>query len=282
MPFAKVNDVNLYYEIHGAAPVAATGPPLLVLNGLGGNLLEWMPFQVPAWSAAYRVILYEHRGTGRSSYVDEAFTTRTLAADAVGLLNALEISEPVHVLGPSHGGRIAQWVALDYPERVRSLVLAATGPGQIDPSFAPTRGIPLHVVEGMVEKGFERYMREHLGGDFFFSPEFRQRRPEVVDEHVALYFKHPTPLRSYLRHTIARQTHQTLDRLHEIRAPTLVIVGEHDTAAIATGNHVATSRVLAERIPNAELVLVKDAAHSFFQEAPEEANVHVLEFLRRH
>lgn len=276
MPFAEVNEIQLYYEVHGE------GVPLLVLNGLGGNVLEWMPFQVPDWSGEFQVILYEHRGTGRSDKPDEAYTTRSLAADAVGLLDALGVSEPVHVLGPSHGGRIAQWVALDYPQRVRSLVLAATGPGQVDPSFAPTRGIPVHVVEAMTEKGYERYMREHLGGVFFFSPEFRRRHPQVVAEYVELYFEHPTPLRSYLRHTIARQTHQTLDLLHQIRAPTLVIVGEQDTATVSTGNHVATSRAMAERIPDAELAIVKDAAHSFFQEAPEEANAIVLEFLRRH
>lgn len=276
MPWAEVNQIQLYYEIHGS------GPPLLILNGLGGNHLEWMPFQVPAWSPEYRVILYDHRGTGRSDKPDEPYTTRSLAADAVGLLDALNIGEPAHVLGPSHGGRIAQWVALDYPERVRSLVLAATGPGQVDPAFQPTRGIPAHVVEAMVEKGYERYMREHLGGEFFFSAEFREQRPEVVNEHLELYFRYPTPLRNYLRHVIARQTHQTLDLLTNIQAPTLVIVGERDTAAVATGNHVATSQVMAGRIPRAELVLVKDAAHSFFQEAPEQANRIVLDFLRRH
>ncbi|MFN8458404.1 MAG: alpha/beta hydrolase [Anaerolineae bacterium] len=276
MPLVEVNNTRLYYEIHG------DGSPFLIINGLGGNHLEWMPHQVPVWSREYRVILYDHRGTGRSDKPDEAYTTRSLAADAVGLLDALHIREPAHVLGPSHGGRTAQWVALDYPERVRSLVLAATGPGQIDPAFEPTRGIPAHVVEAMVEKGYERYMREHLGGDFFFSAEFRQKQPQAVQEHVELYFRYPTPLRNYLRHVIARQTHQTLDLLPNIQAPTLVIVGEHDTAAVATGNHVATSRLMAERISNAELVLVKDAAHSFFQEAPEQANAAILNFLRRH
>ena len=280
MPLARIDGIHLYYEMHG------NGSPLLVLNGLGGNLLEWMTFQVPVWSQEYRVILYDHRGTGRSdkgdTVTDEAYTTRSLAADAVGLLDALAINEPTHVLGPSHGGRIAQWVALDFPERVRSLVLAATGPGQIDPSFAPTRGIPAHVVEAMTEKGYERYMREHLGGSFFYSESFRQNHAEAVQEQVDFYFQYPTPLRNYLRHVIARQTHQTLDLLAQIAAPTLVIVGENDTAEVATGNHVATSRRMAELIPNAELVLVKDAAHSFFQEAPQAANEAVLDFLGRH
>lgn len=276
MPYADVNNIRLYYEIHGE------GTPFLILNGLGGNHLEWTTYQLPDWSREYRVILYDHRGTGLSDKPDEAYTTRSLAADAIGLLDAIGISEPAHVLGPSHGGRIAQWVALDYPERVRSLVLSATGPGQIDPSFEPTRGIPAHVVEAMVEKGYDRYMREHLGGDFFYSKEFRKKHPDAVSKQVDLYFKYPTPLRNYLRHVIARQTHQTLDLLQNIKSPTLVIVGEHDTATIATGNHVATSEVLAEQIPDAELVLIKGAAHSFFQEAPEQTNRVVLDFLRRH
>ena len=276
MPHIQVNNIQLYYEIHGS------GEPFLILNGLGGNYMEWMPFQVPAWSQEYQVILYDHRGTGKSDKPDEAYTTRSLAADAIGLLDALDIREAAHVLGPSHGGRIAQWVGLDFPERVRSLTLAATGPGQVDAAFEPTRGIPAHVVEAMVEKGFERYMREHLGGPFFFSEEFRTEHSAVIEEHLDAYFQHPTPLVNYLRHVIARQTHQTLDLLHEIQAPTLIVVGEFDTATVATGNHVATSRVMAERIPNAELVLVKDAAHSFFQEAPEQINEIVLDYLRRH
>ena len=276
MPYADVNNTRLYYEIHGE------GIPFLVINGLGGNHLEWTTYQLPVWSREYQVILYDHRGTGLSDKPDEEYTTRSLAADAIGLLDAIGMDEPAHVLGPSHGGRIAQWVALDYPERVRSLVLSATGPGQIDPSFEPTRGIPAHVVETMVEKGYERYMREHLGGDFFYSKEFLEKYPDAVSKQVDLYFKYPTPLRNYLRHVIARQTHQTLELLPNIKNPTLVIVGEHDTATIATGNHVATSEVLAERIPNAELVLIKGAAHSFFQEAPEQTNQVVLDFLRRH
>lgn len=276
MPFAQVNNTRLYYEIHG------DGTPLLIINGLGGNHLEWMPDQVPAWSREYKVILYDHRGTGRSDKLVESYTTRSLAADALALLDALNINERVHVLGPSHGGRIAQWVALDGPERVRSLVLAASGPGQIDESFEPTRGVPVHVVEKMVEKGYERYMREHLCGDFFFSAEFRARHPEKIKEHVDSYFRYPTPLVNYLHHVVARQTHQTLDLLPNIMAPTLVMVGQNDTATIATGNHVATSRVLADRIPNAELAILENAAHSFFQETPERANEVVLAFLRRH
>lgn len=220
MPFAEVNGTRLYYETHGE------GTPLLLINGLGGSLLEWMPYQVPAWSREYRVILYDHRGTGRSDKPIEDYKTRSLAADAIGVLNALDVLEPAHVLGPSYGGRIAQWVALDYPDRVRSLVLAATGPGQVDPAFEPPRGIPAHVVEAMVETGYERYMCEHLGDDFFFTPEFRAEHLEAIEEYVELYFRHPIPLQNYLRHVIARQTYQILDLLHDIQAPTLVLVGE--------------------------------------------------------
>ena len=103
MPWVEVNNAQLYYERHGA------GPPFLIINGLGGNHLEWMTYQVPVWSGQYQVILYDHRGTGRSDKSDEEYTTRSLAADAIGVLDALGLSKPAHVLGPSHGGRIAQW-----------------------------------------------------------------------------------------------------------------------------------------------------------------------------
>jgi pimeloyl-ACP methyl ester carboxylesterase len=86
------------------------------------------------------------------------------------------------------------------------------------------------------------------------------------------------PLKLYLRHTIARQQHQTTDRLHEITAPTLVIVGSADTV---TGN-LLVGQYLAEHIPNAEFKTVDESAHMLFWQKPAETCSAIVEFLRRH
>ena len=82
----------------------------------------------------------------------------------------------------------------------------------------------------------------------------------------------------YLRHAIARQQHQTAERLHEITAPMLVIVGSLDTF---TGN-LLVGQYLAEHIPGAELNVVNGSAHMLFWERPVETCSAIVDFLRRH
>ena len=276
MAFVEVEELKIYTEVHGH------GTPLLLINGMDSSSCEpWKRFQVPAFAKEYRVILYDQRGTGRSQMPEGGYRTRDLAREAVGVLDALGIKEPAHVLGISMGGRIAQWVALNYANRVRGLVLASTGPGQYKEGFEPTRGIPLHVAEGLIEKGYEAYMRDHLSSPVFFPPEVAAAKPKLVEWERSGFFEHMMPLKSYLRHTVARQRHQTYERLGEIKAPTLVICGERDTAVLSTGNHVESSRAMAERIPRAKLHIIRGAAHSIFWQEPEETNAVVLDFLRR-
>jgi pimeloyl-ACP methyl ester carboxylesterase len=127
MPFVQVNDVKLHYEIEGS------GPPLLMIAGTGLPGATWRTGPSAQYAAeGFTVITFDHRGTGNSDKPDMDYSTRMFAADAVGLLLALDIPQ-AHVLGHSMGGRVAQWLALDRPERVRSLVLAAGSPGEIDP-----------------------------------------------------------------------------------------------------------------------------------------------------
>ncbi len=154
------------------------------------------------------------------------------AADALGLLQALDIPQ-AHVLGHSMGGRVAQWLALDRPERVRSLVLAAGSPGEIDPRNPAMRGIPLNDAVELAEKGYEGFIRSLFASPFFFTPEFCRNHPDVIQRLTDTFWANRPPLKLYLRHVIARQQHQTAERLHEIKAPTLVIVGSADTV---TGN----------------------------------------------
>ena len=101
--------------------------------------------------AGFRVITYDHRGIGGSDKPDEPYTTRMFAQDASGLLQALGITQ-AHVLGHSMGGRVAQWMALDDPERVRSLVLVASGAGQAGTDFALTKGLALNEALKLIER----------------------------------------------------------------------------------------------------------------------------------
>jgi pimeloyl-ACP methyl ester carboxylesterase len=176
------------------------------------------------------------------------------------------------------GGRVVQWLALDHPQRVRSLVIAAGSPGEIDPHNPVMRGIPLNDAVELAEKGYEGFIRGIFASTFFFTPEFCRDHRDVIQRLTDSFWANRPPLKLYLRHAIARQQHQTAERLHEITVPTLVIVGSED---IVTGN-VLVGQYLAEHIPGAEFKAVDRSAHMIFWQKPAETCSAIVEFLRRH
>ena len=272
----RVDDVNLYYEIYGQ------GDPLVLIAGTGISCAPWRPFQVPEFSKHYQLLIYDHRGLGRSDKPDMPYSTRLFARDCAGLMEALGIRK-AHIMGHSMGGRVAQWVALDYPEKVRGLVLSGSGSGKYRDELEDyPRGVPIESCIELIEKGYEKYQHDHWGPGFMFTDEFVRERPEVVKKFQDLIVEEVPPLKCYLRHVIARQCHETTELIHAITAPTLVIVGSKDTREGGTGNHVASSQALAEKIPNAELVIVEGGKHGYLREMPEKGHPPILNFLRQH
>ncbi|MEA2661728.1 MAG: hypothetical protein QOH08_1300 [Chloroflexota bacterium] len=256
------------------------GVPLVLVAGTGYPGATWPPEFVEPLLARHRVLIFENRGTGSTPASAERFSTRLFARDALGLMDALGL-EAAHVLGHSMGGRVAQWMALDRPDRVRSLILAASGPGQFRDDRPVTRGIPLGAATELIEHGYERYMREHIEATFF-TPEFAAAHPEVVRWLVDAYWSHRPDVESYLRHIVARQEHQTADRLAEILVPTLVLIGDRDTQAMGTGVHTEQSDYLVAHIPNATKRVIDGAAHGYFWQLPARTAELILEWTATH
>jgi len=273
VPTARVNDIDLAYEVRGRGPV------VLFLAGTGYPGATWLPKIVAHLATDFTVVTFDHRGTGASSSSPDPYSTRQFAADALGLLDALG-ADLAHVVGHSMGGRVAQWMALDGPTRVRSLVLAATGPGQIRPDRPLMRGIPLKTALSLIEHGYERHMAKAIRGSFF-TTEFAQRNPEAVQSLILAFWQHRPSLEDYLKHVIARQQHQTTELLDRITMPALVLIGDRDTGLGGTGSHVEQSEFLAAHLPNAELRVIPDTAHGYFWQKPEETMAIIGDFLAR-
>src|SRR5262249_12800233 len=129
MPTVKLNDVHLYYELQGSAGDMehARGKPVVIfLHGLGSSTRDW-ELQVPHFTSDYRVLLIDMRGHGRSDKSKGPYAMAQFAGDVVALLDHLGI-EQVHVVGLSMGGMIAFQLAVDHPQRLRSMVIANSGP----------------------------------------------------------------------------------------------------------------------------------------------------------
>ncbi len=272
MAKAKIRDIELYYEVHGPTLLpAGQADPLLLIMGLGANATSW-EMQVPDFSREYQVIAFDNRGAGRTDKPQSPYTMSQMAEDAIGLLDHLEIG-PAHVFGMSMGGMIAQELALRHPQRVRALVLGGTmagGPNavmagrQLMQQWASTALLPQ---EQAIEKGLQ----------FLYSEDFIAKNKERLMKRALELGHLQAPLDALQRQVMAVVQFNAYDRLADISAPTLIITGEDDKIVPSEN-----SRILAERIPGAELVELEGVGHGFLGELPAEANSIVLAFLRRH
>ena len=270
----EVGGVPISYDLRGS------GPPLVLIAGTGFPGATWDDDLVGPLAERHTVLTFDHRGTGATPATDERLSTRLFARDASGLMDALGIGA-AHVLGHSMGGRVAQWIALDRADLIRTLILAATGPGQFRADRPVTRGVPVHTAKALVEHGYEGYMREHIAATFF-TPEFVASRPDRVDRLWTLFWEHRPDLESYLRHVVARQEHQTADRLAEITQRCLVLIGDRDTVVMGTGSHWDQSEHLLAHLPNADRRVIPGAAHGYFWQCPEETVRAIREWTSRY
>jgi len=256
---------RLWYERQGS------GEPLLLVTGFTISAAVFEPI-LPLYARRFDCITYDNRGSGRSGAPPWPTSMAELAADAARLLDALEV-DSAHVYGLSMGGMVAQELALRFPERVRGLVLGGTTPGgprALRPGTRELAALAAAAAGGLREPG-----RPWLAS-WLFSPEFRRERPGEVRRLLAHFERHRAPAQGALAHWWASVYHDTLSRLERIQAPTLVLHGERDVMA-----PIGNARLLAERIPGAELAIVPAAGHAYLLERPEASFELLTEWLAR-
>ena len=266
--------VDLYYESQGS------GEPLVLIPSTAFSAEVWKPYQVPGLSKSLHLIIHDPRGTGRSRASQQVYTINQMANDVIALLDHLEIGS-AHVLGHSMGGRIGLEMALNFPGRVKSLIMAASGSGQAarpGPDCIP--GLPHWLVIRLVEKGFERALREEVcDSSAFFTDAYRKHHPDKVEEFFQLAWATHSKLSEYIHLIIARHNWEATHRLGDVRCPTLVLIGDNDSAR---SNHLAQAETLKNRIPGAELQVLKGQSHGFFWQAPKETNRVILDWVKQH
>jgi len=226
------------------------------------------------------LILFDPRGCGRSIAMQEVFTIEQMAMDIVALMDHLKMPS-VHLLGHSMGGRIALSTTQNFPGRVKSLIMAASGSGpaaRLGTDCIP--GLPHRLVLEMVELGFQKFIyNEICESDTFFTDDYRSQHRDKVEEFYRLAWATHAKLPEFIHLCMARHNFEGTHRLGDVKAPTLVLIGDSDRSG---SNHVAQSQVLADRIPGAVMKILNGQSHGFFWQAPEETNTAILDWVKRH
>ena len=266
MPVLTLPDAEIHYTVTGS------GPALLFLSGTAWPGWPWELHQVPEFARDHTTIVYDQRGTGNSTARSTDFSTTRLAADAAALLDHLGIDHAI-LCGHSNGGRVAQMVALEHPHKVAKLILVSAG------GTHHTSGIPLKMAVNLAEKGYAAHLRSSsiAAGS---SKRYYIANRAKVEAFVELLVATRTPLETMLRHVIARQASDTTSRIGEIRVPTLVLAGDDETHGDAGTTHLQFAHILAERIPNATLVILPGEGHFYAFYEPEKTNALIREFLK--
>ncbi len=268
MPTVRANDIDVYYEEHGS------GEPLLLIMGWGGNAATWKP-QIPSLAEHYRLIAFDNRGVGRTSAPEQPYSIGQMAADVVGLLDALKVPR-AHVFGISMGGMIAQELALEHPERVGALILGCTSAGGDRAAgfaelrrdievFRQTNG------DGLTDLQWFAEFMKRLWTDGALT-----RSDSQVQDFVLSLIRFPPAPHGLLNQAYAIAAHDTHDRLPLIRHRTLVITGADD-ALIDPHD----SLILAVRIPDAQLHIFPGLRHAFHLERPDLVNPMIADFIER-
>jgi pimeloyl-ACP methyl ester carboxylesterase len=266
MPYLKLNDAEIYYETHG------DGPPFLFCSVTGLDHQAWKFHQVREFSRDHQVIIFDYRGTGKSSKNIQKYSIKMFTDDAALLLGQLNATQAI-VCGHSMGGVVAQLLAIDYPQKVKKLILASSGS-----AHPGAHGIPLAMCRDMVRLGFEGYIRQHTI-ETGWTKEFVATHPELIENFLQVRMCGIAPLENYLHFILARQEHDHTDRLKEIRAPTLVLVGDDEKHGATDRTHWDAAHHLAKEIPNSKLIVLKGEGHHYLATNPAAAHHAIREFI---
>jgi 3-oxoadipate enol-lactonase len=258
MPFIENKGAKIYWDEQGS------GEPLLLIMGLSYPSYMWHRSR-PMLAKHFRTIALDNRGVGQSDAPPGVYSIALMASDAAAVLDAAGV-ESAHVFGASMGGMIAQEFALQYPNRVRSLVLGCTAAGgpcavQAEPE----------ALQAILRRDVTPEEAKEAIIPFIYDPATPRDR---IDEDMAIRMKWYPTAQGYMGQLQGIFGWEAYSRIAQITAPTLVIHGETDRLVPA-----ANARLIADKIPGAKLVLIPHASHIFETDQPAAAHHATLEFL---
>jgi 3-oxoadipate enol-lactonase len=262
VPKAKVNGITLHYEVEGS------GPPLLLVSGLGGNRNGWV-LSKPLLTDDYTVITFDNRGTGESDVPPGPYEMDQLGDDTAALIEHLDLG-PVSAVGWSMGGCVLQSMLIHHPERLTRAVLLSTLP-----SYTPLQHHWLDAHLALRKAGVDPLVYGTLGAPWGTTPKLLFDHDAARDRlALAAANPYPTSYEGYKAQADGIRVYDALPDLHRATTPTLVLVGAEDVLTPPS-----QSIQIAERIPGARLEILPRGSHGMLLEYLPETAAAIRAFL---
>jgi pimeloyl-ACP methyl ester carboxylesterase len=252
MPYLDRDGIKIYYETHGE------GPALLLTHGYSATSEMWAG-QIAPLAKAFRLILWDMRGHGRSDYPEDAsaYSEAATVADMAALLDAVGVERAI-IGGLSLGGYMSLAFHLAHPKRTLGLLIIDTGPGyKNDAARAEWNASAL--------KTAERFEREGLAP---ISAASAERRTAT--------HRNAKGLAGAGRGMLTQRDARVINSLTDIAVPALVVVGENDTPFLKAADYMTA------KIARAEKVVIPNAGHAANMDQPELFNAAIMNFLHQH
>jgi len=261
MPLVAVDDVEIYSETIG------DGPDLLLVAGLGGRH-EFFARQIDTLSKHFRVTVHDHRGVGKSTPDKVVVGAEHMADDLVKLMDALNIQN-AHFLGHSTGGAIGQHIALKSPERINKLILSSSWAGP-DPYFIQLFAARREV---LINCGPAAYitMGTYLATPAWHLQDQISSPRSFLNDRVKAF----PGLQVELSRLAAVVAHDLRSEVHNIQHTTLAIGAKDDQIT-----PFSFTQELADKVPNAAMVMLQHGGHFAPMTCADEYNQHILSFLQ--
>src|SRR5215213_9538346 len=268
----QVGDISIAYKRFGQ------GKPILFISGTSQTKDAWEPTLLLELAATnHTVIVFDNRGMGETTVGTKPFSIEQFANDTAGLLDALNI-EKVDVFGVSLGTFIAQELTLNYPQKVERLILHAGYCRGNEAIYASGQALEtiMTLNSPQVLQNMTAEQQAMILAQIMFPPQWLEEHPEILNSVIQL-----APVRSATPEIIQQQGFASgtwkgsCDRLANITQPTLLIVGDQDLLIPA-----ANSIMMAQRIPNSQLVIIEGTGHGAMLQVPNEFTAYIQSFLQ--
>lgn len=257
--FVETEGAQLYWSSYG------NGDPVLLIMGLSFTHEMWFRL-LPAFTTRYRAVVFDNRGMGRSSVPMGSYGIPLMARDALAVMNASGIDR-AHIVGASMGGMIAQELALQHRDRVRSLILGCTSHSGLWGRWPDLRTLPLF----RNFPALTRIERERALIPLLYATTTPRDR---IEEDIQIRAACNWSADGFRRQFTGLLLWTSYRRLPNLRIPTLVVHGDQDRLV-----PVQNGQVIARRIPGARFELIRDAGHVMTTDQPEACSRVMMQFL---